>query len=78
MVDELLGILMEKQKKGESSTQLNLLPNPHWDAQNTYPLDRSINVKLPFDSALSCLIILQRLTQATIHRQYTLLEDLKH
>lgn len=40
--------------------QVNLLPNPLGVAQkNTYPFDWTINVKLPFDSALSRLIILQ-------------------
>ena len=29
------------------------------NSYNTYPLDRTISLKLPFNSALSCLVILE-------------------
>ena len=43
-------------RKEKATTELNLLPNPAGNAQNTYSLDWTIRLKLPFDSAFNCLI----------------------
>lgn len=51
---------MKRKGKGKSSNTSEPLTEPPWGCQkNTYPFDWTINVKLPFESALSGFIILQ-------------------